>query len=338
MLLNGTYAGTVEAVADPAKLGRVKARVPMVHGVQGASAGFIGTNNIQWAFPTGLPAGGTARSGGFSHLPRVGDHVWIRFLDGEPEKPIWEWGSQDQSQIVDLPLNTYDPQSGEPVDRSFWTRFSHSIEISPDSVVVATNTGYAMQFAAGEQNAMDGFILLQTPRGHQIDINDESQALTINCVEDFYLNVPDEIVILSLSTELNTVEELTVVVGTDFSLTASANIDLSATLALNISADAAMTIAAQQTLDVTANAGMTLATDAVMTLNFQSLFLNAGATEPFVKGTQMVAFLNSLLLYLTTHTHGNGNNGSPTSPPIIPPQAQVQPQVASLISSTIFGG
>jgi hypothetical protein len=66
--------------------------------------------------------------------------------------------------------------------------------------------------------------------------------------------------------------------------------------------------------------------------------LNFGiGSEPFVLGTQLSEFLSTLLLYLTTHTHSNGNEGSPTGPPIVPPQATVTPQVSQLISETIFG-
>ena len=79
MQLLGTYAGIVENVKDPQRLGRVKARVPHVHGVSGSGAGYIGTNDLPWALPSGMPAGGGPASGGFSQLPAVGDKVWVRF-------------------------------------------------------------------------------------------------------------------------------------------------------------------------------------------------------------------------------------------------------------------
>jgi hypothetical protein len=110
--LFGTYGGIVENVKDPEKLGRVKVRVPHIYGASGSSTGYIGTNNIPWALPAGMPAGGSPASGGFSHLPDVGDHVWVRFLDGEPEKPIWEWGMQTINDAKGLKLHQYN-ETGE---------------------------------------------------------------------------------------------------------------------------------------------------------------------------------------------------------------------------------
>src|SRR3546814_1473831 len=101
MNLLGTYGGIVEKVNDPEKLGRVKVRVPHVYGATGGGTGFIGTNDIPWALPAGMPAGGSSNSGGFSHLPEPGDHVWVRFLDGQPEKPIREWGMQTITDAKD---------------------------------------------------------------------------------------------------------------------------------------------------------------------------------------------------------------------------------------------
>src|SRR3546814_4627799 len=41
-------------------------------------------------------------------LPEPGDHVWVRFLDGQPEKPIWEWGMQTITDAKNLNLHHYE--------------------------------------------------------------------------------------------------------------------------------------------------------------------------------------------------------------------------------------
>jgi len=277
-----------------------------------------------------MPAGGTPQSGGFSHLPAVGDHVWVRFLDGEPEKPIWEWANQDQQQITAQILNKYDRQTGEPEERAAWTRFNHTFEITPDTLLISTATGYALQFTAGFANLINGKALLTTPRGHQIEMDDATQALTVNCVEDFYLNVPDEIIVISRSQDLMTIEEVTMTVGTDLTVIVSGDIGFTSAGDTALESAQALSLTAATTLGIDAGTAMDL-TYTLLRLGGSS------STEPFVLGTQLVAFLNSLMLYLSTHTHGNGNNGSPTTPPIIPPGAQVQPQTAALVSSTILG-
>lgn len=45
---------------------------------------------------------------------------------------------------------------------------------------------------------------------------------------------------------------------------------------------------------------------------------DAGA-EPIALGTTLKGWMDSLTTWLTAHTHGNGNAGSPTTPPVAPP-------------------
>ncbi len=147
MNLFATYAGTVESIDDPDRLGRIKARVQAVYGpVAGAG---ISTEEIPWALPSGLPAGGSSESGAIAWLPNIGDRVWVRFLDGEPEKPIWEWANQTASQAVDYPVWRRSPggYDGEIAPRSaFLTRYGHSIDFQPDEFTFRTARGYKIRF------------------------------------------------------------------------------------------------------------------------------------------------------------------------------------------------
>ena len=83
-----TYAGYVEDNKDPDNIGRLKVRVPTVYGPADSQKNTISTADLPWALPAGLPAGGSPDSGAIQWLPEPGDHVYVRFLDGEPEKPI----------------------------------------------------------------------------------------------------------------------------------------------------------------------------------------------------------------------------------------------------------
>jgi hypothetical protein len=306
MSLLGTYCGIVENVNDPLKLGRVKVRVPHVYGASDAGGGVIGTNDLPWALPAGMPAGGGAGSGGFSHLPSNGDHVYVRFLDGEPEKPIWEWGMQTQPDAQALPLHQYEINGktvGKP-KRAAWTRYGHTVELNADGVIVTTSQGYRATFTNGDTDANNGLIQVVTPLGNMLEIDDDGGSWTAYSVEDLYLNVGDTITAQARAIDFTMSESAVVNIGT--------------------------------TLDATVNGNLTIETLAELQLSFVALKLGLG-TEPFVLGTQLVAFLESLLTWLTTHTHGNGNLGSPTTPPIIPPVGVVQPDPATLVSTTIFG-
>ena len=327
MDLSGTYGGIVESVKDPEKRGRIKVRVPAVYGVLGSGSGFVATDSIPWALPAGIPSGGSGNSGGFSLLPIPGDHVWVRFLDGEPEKPIWEWGVQTVGEAENFKLHQYDDTIGTP-NRTGWTRYGHTIELNDSSVLATTSQGYRLSLIDGEAAAPTGLIQLTSRGGNQVEIDDETNTITLQSNEDLQINVGDEIYAISRSITLDVVEEVTANVGTDLDLTVGGSVtgDVVGNVDLTVGGNTSATVTGNLTANVTGNAQLQAA-----------LIQLQEGSEPFVKGTQLVTFLTSLLTYLTSHTHGNGNAGSPTTPPLIPPTGVVQPEPSTLISTTIFG-
>lgn len=76
-LLLGIYEGIVVNNVDPEELSRIKVRVP----------GYIETES-GWALPR---AGGAAQVGQ-NRVPPEGADVYVQFLGGRIEKPIWDWG------------------------------------------------------------------------------------------------------------------------------------------------------------------------------------------------------------------------------------------------------
>lgn len=313
-MLLGTYCGIVENVSDPEKLGRVKARVPHVYGASASAGGVIGVNDLPWALPAGMPAGGSAASGGFSHLPNVGDHVYIRFLDGEPEKPIWEWGMQTVADAKALPLHQYQSNGktvGKP-KRAGWTRYGHTFELNSDGLIATTSQGYRATFTDGDPGAFNGIIQVVTGEGNMLELDDDGGSWTAYAIQDLYFNVGDTITTLARALDYTLVDDATVDIGLSFDATVG------------------------DTIDVTAGADITVETVGILQLQFETMKMGLGL-EPFVLGTQLVAFLESLLLWLTTHTHTSDVPGVPTSPPILPPEGEVEPEPALLISEVIFG-
>jgi uncharacterized protein involved in type VI secretion and phage assembly len=73
----GKYRGLVNDNQDPDNLGRIKATVPAVLGVEVTG----------WALPC-VPYGGDAEQGLFA-IPEVGAGVWIEFEAGDLSYPIW---------------------------------------------------------------------------------------------------------------------------------------------------------------------------------------------------------------------------------------------------------
>lgn len=339
MNLFGTYAGIVEKVEDPEGLGRIKVRVPHVYGIAGLTIGYVGVNQLPWALPAGMPAGGQAGSGGFSMLPEPGDHVWVRFLDGEPEKPIWEWGMQTQSDAKNLRLHSYDKRGGKvgKPDATRWTRYGHLFEIVDGSVTVTTSKGYRMFLLDASDLQNDGHIKLATPNGNYLQLDDSDDTATLSVNEDLNLNVTDEISAICRTLSLTTTEDAVSDIGGKFDLTATDDIDLKTAAKLLIDTLDGIRITASADFDLTVASDIRITSVADTTLAFSTLKLGVGASEPYVLGTQLTLFLNTLLLWLDSHTHSNGNLGSPTGPPIVPTTGAVQPTPDLLTSKVITG-
>ena len=333
MKLLGTYAGLVEANNDSEKLGRLKVRVPHVYGAATTGSGYIGTNDLPWALPAGLPAGGSPASGGFSQLPAKGDKVWIRFLDGEPEKPIWEWGMQSRSDAKAMTLHTYEDNDGKVGDpnRTFWTRYGHGIEMNLGSVIAATSAGYRVVLTdSSTLGSYDGNIMLSTSSGNYLELDDADDSATLNVLENCNMVIGTDMTGTSDSFSWTTASQ-------DFSFTSGSSFGVTANDDISLTTAASFMIDAIDDVMISASDGDMTLTSNNMTLDFAALYLGMGAVEPYVLGSQLTIFLQSLLAYLDTHTHSNGNLGSPTGPPITPTEAEVQPTISALVSSTIFG-
>jgi uncharacterized protein involved in type VI secretion and phage assembly len=76
----GKYRGIVADRADPEQLGRLKLRVPSL--LADAVTG--------WAWPAAAYAGAGI---GLFAIPQQGDLVWVEFLEGDLEHPIWSGGA-----------------------------------------------------------------------------------------------------------------------------------------------------------------------------------------------------------------------------------------------------
>lgn len=318
MELYGTYAGIVESSSDPEKLGRCKVRVPEFHGPGPGKYSTIDSSDLPWAWPAGMPMGRNSTSGSMSWLPNPGDQVFVRFLDGEPENPIWEWGPRSVKASEDYTVGTengekrsvldYD-ENGRAVSRATLTRYDHSLIFTPaltqlrsasgsflelnadkDFLLLSTSTGYSISIA-NSGTALDGAVTLRTPLGSSIELDDSIQTILIN------------------STTLS-------ILATDISIHA---IDYDATIVgssvTNVVKDLGLYAGGQ--VKFTASEGMEITTAGNLALvGLKGIRLGSGgATNPVVR----LSDLMMIVQWLITHTHGNGNNGSPTTPPMVPP-------------------
>lgn len=342
MNLGFTYAGTVENNEDPLKLGRLKVRVPHVYGSDSTGSGYIPTNDLPWALTAGMPAGGSSASGGFSQLPVIGDCVWVRFLDGEPEKPIWEWGSQTQAQSKTLKLHEYaDKQdSGKTVtggpDRAILTRYGHSLEIKESQVTLTTREGYQIVLD-GSGGITGGSVALRTPAGQYIKLSDTgksvvSQALDANIIsgQTVILNGPESVLakttqftVLAGTTTL-TMQDSLVMINT--AQGAVIVIDGDGNICLNSADGAALSLQNGKVQLATAGGAGVVIEDGKISMNAPQFVMNTAACAIGTAAKYPVMMMTpQMLAWLLTHTHTNGNNGSPTGPPMPLPIAPTFP-------------
>jgi hypothetical protein len=189
MILYGIYLGIVENAADPEHIGRLKIRVPAVYGNIGSPVGAIGVDDLPWALPMGLPAGGSNASGGLSMLPVAGDQVAVQFLDNDPDKPVWQWLMQTRGQAKNLKLHQYAEKqekgqtvTGDPA-RAILTRYGHSLEITRDQVTLTTAEGYQVAFGPS-QGESGGAAMIRTPRGQFIELRDLTGDIVTQALEN----------------------------------------------------------------------------------------------------------------------------------------------------------
>lgn len=94
----GIYQGIVTKTNDPEKRGRIKCQIPSVLGNVAESA---------WCDPV-IPV--AYDGGGDFCIPQTGEAVWILFIEGNQNMPVWfgGWWSKNKTPIGDTYTNLND--------------------------------------------------------------------------------------------------------------------------------------------------------------------------------------------------------------------------------------
>jgi uncharacterized protein involved in type VI secretion and phage assembly len=152
----GKYRATVVDNQDPAKLGRLKLRVPSVLG------GDVVTG---WATPC-APYGG-ASDQGFLFIPDIGAGVWAEFEEGDLEFPIWAgtFWSQPKS----------DTEIPKPNKGSDGTEES-AVQDPPTSKIVKTAKGHTLQMEDADGSEM--ILVREGKKGHFLTMDQNGITVT----------------------------------------------------------------------------------------------------------------------------------------------------------------
>jgi hypothetical protein len=140
----GKYEGKVTSVDDPLTIGRLRAIVPEVLGIDVETG---------WALPSAPFGGGKDR--GLLFMPLVGDTVWVEFAAGDISRPIWSgafWGAAESAgQQNDLATDT-----GSEVPTSEGTKAGPGVSILRTKAghrIVMDDDGGIVIFANGNDKA-----------------------------------------------------------------------------------------------------------------------------------------------------------------------------------------
>jgi len=152
----GKYRGFVQDRNDPEKLGRLKVTVPSL--LNEAVTG--------WAWPV-LPYAGAGI--GFFFLPQVGDLVWVEFLEGDLDHPLWSGGSWAKPK----------GQTEIPADAK---------ANYPDTQVLRTKSGHVLIL---EDSAGKELITLRAKNGCELTIDPNGDAITLKASSTITLQAGD---------------------------------------------------------------------------------------------------------------------------------------------------
>jgi hypothetical protein len=144
------YQGFVVENEDPSVLCRLKVKVPAVHG----------DNELaNYAYPKGIPA---QAGSGLYFVPAVDEAVWIEFVEGDPEFPVWSygwWGSgekvsgakKDNSLIVFQSPNGQRIELNESENRvTIKQKDGSLVKISGDEVHLEQKDGFTVTMSSSD--------------------------------------------------------------------------------------------------------------------------------------------------------------------------------------------
>ena len=337
-----TYAGVVESNQDPLELGRLKVRVPHVFGTSVSGAGYIGVNDLPWAMPVGMPAGGSEASGGFSLLPAIGDKVMVRFLDGEPEKPIWEWGMQTLKDAAALGIHQYD--SGTPVgppNRTILTRYGHSLSITESGINLTTKEGYQLLLKGSTDTSDPEKVYLQTPNGQSLVLNDMTGSTLLQGLNSSVISAEKVILNAGSKAMIRATNSLNLMVGGTniivkgkrVSITtgtgASILIDDAGNLSVISGGGASVTVEKTKVqLSSPTGSGGVVVEDGKVSVSAPEFVMNTAAVSfGMGAGFPVMMMTPEMVAWILGHTHegvmtGSGTSGAPVRPdPAFPASA-----------------
>jgi hypothetical protein len=198
----GFWPGTVVSDEDPDKLNRVRVRVPHVYGAEEEDER-VADQELPWA----RPAQQTFEGSGEAWTPPVGAAVWVGFLGGSHETPVYFGGWPGASDALAEHVSSYCPS---PATRIIKTTNGHVFEMrfktAEEEIKLMTALGVALRLI--DADALGGpKALLQTPAGNMLSLDDKLMVAKLMSVAGNFLELNDStstVTLMALATMLIT--------------------------------------------------------------------------------------------------------------------------------------
>lgn len=164
--LSGAYRGRVEDDKDPEHIGRVRVRIPTMHGIDTSSAGtasesdeYVTTDSLPWCPVVCVGAG---YDQGSYVIPEVGTTVFVIFEAGDIDKPIVIGGSYGAGKSASSLMGSM-------------TRPDEDDESTFSDTMVRSNGAYyevpnSNEVPSDAENSSKNKIIYKSPKGATISI------------------------------------------------------------------------------------------------------------------------------------------------------------------------
>lgn len=329
------FVGIVEDRDDPEKIGRLKIRIPAIHGQE------IETADLPWAIPFRSVLFGSSEGTGFFSVPYLGSKVVVTFHRGDSYSPMYLAQTVSPNEILAELLENYGNRYGfsDAAGNKFFIDEEQGIALfthkSGTSLQIADDGSVTVSVAKDETKNVAG--------RSQVTIEDASTVLvkgqsSFTCNENVSIHAKKDVdaqidghLTCDVTGQLNaTSQSANIQVGGTVDLScASAAVVVDGDASIDC-ANASLTcqtkasVVAPQvelqstTVKVTASGSMDLVANTV-TIKSAVVNLGEGATEPLILGNSFATWLQStLMVWANAHTHVSSAPGAPTSPPILP--------------------
>ena len=157
-ILSNLYCGLVEDNLDPEKIGRIKIRIPGIHGSNPDSKSYTTTKNLNWAYPS-MPFYSAYDCGSFI-VPPVGCYVWAMQVAGD--NPYWVYfgGVPGNGPKMPKPMNSLTNDNENISMGKYYTPVGESeipvdlknLEDAQSGVIFKSQKGHTVKYSDQDEN------------------------------------------------------------------------------------------------------------------------------------------------------------------------------------------